>query len=72
MRKSGTVKFFNTQKGFGFITPDEGGNDVFVHVTAVEQSNLNSLDEGMRVSFETEPDKRGTGPKAVALELDQD
>lgn len=67
MRQTGTVKFFNQTKGFGFITPDQGGKDVFVHVTAVERSGIGSLDEGMRVSFETEPDKRGKGPKAVNL-----
>ena len=67
MRQTGTVKFFNASKGFGFITPDEGGSDVFVHVTAVEQSGLSSLNDGMRVSFDTEPDKRGKGPKAVDL-----
>lgn len=71
MRQNGTVKFFNQTKGFGFITPDQGGKDVFVHITAVERSNIPSLDEGMRVSFETEPDKRGKGPKAVNLELAQ-
>ena len=69
MRQSGTVKFFNQTKGFGFITPDQGGKDVFVHITAVERSGIGSLDEGMRVSFETEPDKRGKGPKAVDLQL---
>lgn len=69
MRQTGVVKFFNQSKGFGFITPDEGGKDVFVHVTAVEQSGIGVLDEGMRVSFETEPDKRGKGPKAVDLQL---
>ena len=69
MRQSGTVKFFNQSKGYGFITPDQGGKDVFVHVTAVERSGIGSLDEGMRVSFETEPDKRGKGPKAVNLQL---
>jgi cold shock protein len=68
MRQSGTVKFFNQTKGFGFITPDEGGKDVFVHITAVERSGIGPLDEGMRVSFETEPDKRGKGPKAVNLQ----
>lgn len=68
MRQQGTVKFFNAQKGYGFITPDEGGKDVFVHVTAVEHSGLGTLDEGMRISFETEPDKRGKGPKAINLE----
>ncbi len=72
MRQNGTVKFFNQTKGFGFITPDEGGKDVFVHVTAVERSGLGTLDEGMRVSFETEPDKRGKGPKAVDLQASAD
>ena len=65
---TGTVKWFNDAKGFGFITPDQGGKDVFVHITAVERSKIGTLDEGMRVSFETEPDKRGKGPKAVNLE----
>lgn len=69
MRQMGTVKFFNQTKGFGFITPDQGGKDVFVHVTAVERSGIGLLDEGMRVSFDTEPDKRGKGPKAVNLQL---
>lgn len=68
MRQTGTVKFFNTEKGFGFIRPDGGGSDVFVHVTAVERSGIGSLGEGMRVSYETEPDKRGKGPKAVQLQ----
>jgi CspA family cold shock protein len=68
MRQSGTVKFYNAQKGYGFIKPDDGGKDVFVHVTAVERSGISSLDEGMRISFETEPDKRGKGPKAVNLQ----
>ena len=68
MRQTGTVKFFNQTKGFGFITPDQGGKDVFVHITAVERSKIGTLDEGMRVSFETEPDKRGKDPKAVNLE----
>jgi CspA family cold shock protein len=68
MRQKGTVKFFNQSKGFGFITPDDGGKDVFVHITAVERSNVGPLMENMRVSFETEPDKRGKGPKAVNLQ----
>jgi CspA family cold shock protein len=68
MRQSGTVKFYNSQKGFGFIKPDDGGKDVFVHVTAVERAGINNLDEGMRISFEMEPDKRGKGPKAVNLQ----
>ena len=69
MRQTGTVKFFNQSKGFGFIKPDDGSTDVFVHVTAVENSRIAALDEGMRVSFETEPDKRGKGPKAINLQL---
>ena len=69
MRQTGTVKFFNQTKGFGFITPDQGGKDVFVHITAVERSNIGALDQGKRVSFETEPDNRGKGPKAVNLQL---
>jgi cold shock protein len=66
---TGTVKFFNTTKGFGFITPDDGGKDVFVHITAVQAAGLVGLNDGQRVSFETEPDTRGKGPKAVNLQL---
>ena len=62
---------FQLIQGFGFITPDQGGKDVFVHITAVERSGIGPLDEGMRVSFETEPDKRGKGPKAVNLQMAQ-
>ena len=61
----GTVKFFNTTKGFGFIAPEGGGKDVFVHATAVEQAGLRTLTEGQRVSFDVQPDTRG--PKAVNL-----
>jgi CspA family cold shock protein len=67
MRQNGTVKFFNASKGYGFITPDDGGKDIFVHVTAVESSGMGGLTDGMRISFETEPDKRGKGPKAAGL-----
>ena len=63
----GTVKFFNTSKGFGFISPEGGGKDVFVHVTAVQAAGLRGLNEGQRVSFDIEADKRG--PKAVNLKL---
>ena len=69
MRQNGTVKFFNQAKGYGFITPDDGGKDVFVHISAVEQSGLPSVEEGMKLSFETEPDRRGRGPQAVNLQL---
>lgn len=64
---TGTVKFFNTQKGYGFIQPDDGSKDVFVHITAVERAGLKSLNEGQRISFDVEPDKKGKGPKAVNL-----
>jgi CspA family cold shock protein len=64
---NGQVKFFNSTKGFGFIAPEDGGKDVFVHVSAVEAAGLRSLNEGQRVSFEVEADKRG--PKAVNLKL---
>ena len=55
----GTVKFFNTSKGFGFIAPEGGGKDVFVHATAVEAAGLRSLSEGQKVSFDIGPDARG-------------
>ena len=61
----GTVKFFNTSKGFGFISPEGGGKDVFVHASAVEGSGMRTLSEGQRVSFDIQPDARG--PKAVNL-----
>ena len=59
----GTVKFFNTQKGFGFIQPDDGSKDVFVHITAVERAGLRSLNEGQKVTFEigTERGKQAAG-----------
>jgi len=62
----GTVKFFNTNKGFGFISPEGGGKDVFVHATAVEMSGLSVLSEGQRVSFDIQPDPKGS--KAVNLQ----
>jgi CspA family cold shock protein len=62
----GTVKFFNATKGFGFISPEGGGKDVFVHVTTVEQSGMRSLNEGQRVSFDIQPDPKGS--KAVNLQ----
>ena len=62
---NGTVKFYNDQKGFGFIQPDDGGKDVFVHATALERAGLRSLSEGQKVSFDTAPDRR-TGKTAVA------
>ena len=67
MAQTGVVKFFNGERGYGFIQPDDGGRDVFVHITAVEQAGLKSLNEGQRISFDVEPDKKGKGPKAVNL-----
>ena len=55
----GTVKFFNTAKGFGFISPEGGGKDVFVHASALEASGMRSLNEGQKVSFDVVPDARG-------------
>ena len=69
MSTNGVVKFFNHSRGFGFITPDDGGKDVFVHITALEKSGLPALDEGAKVTFETEPDSRGKGPQAVNIQL---
>jgi len=56
---TGTVKWFDAKKGYGFIAPDDGGKDVFVHITAVTRAGLESLKQGQRVSFETVPDRRG-------------
>lgn len=67
MAMSGTVKFFNAEKGYGFIKPNDGGRDVFVHVSAVSQAGLATLAEGQMISFDVEPDKKGKGPKAVNL-----
>ena len=61
----GTVKFFNSTKGFGFIAPEGGGKDVFVHATAVESAGMRDLSEGQRVSFDIQPDAKGS--KAVNL-----
>ena len=61
---TGTVKWFNAQKGFGFIQPDNGGKDVFVHATALERAGLRGLNEGQKVSFDTAEDRR-TGKIAV-------
>jgi CspA family cold shock protein len=62
---TGIVKFYNVQKGFGFIQPDDGGKDVFVHATALERAGMTNLAEGQKVSFDTEIDSR-SGKTAVA------
>ncbi|HZD26916.1 MAG TPA: cold-shock protein [Alphaproteobacteria bacterium] len=56
---TGTVKWFNSVKGYGFITPDEGGKDAFVHISAVERAGLHSLNEGQRVSYDLQPGRNG-------------
>ncbi len=56
----GTVKFFNATKGFGFIAPEDGGKDVFVHASALEAAGMHSLSEGEKVSFDIQPDARGS------------
>ena len=63
----GTVKFFNTSKGFGFIAPEGGGKDVFVHASALEAAGIRSLNEGQKVQFDIQPDARGS--KAANIKL---
>ncbi|MGH6985240.1 MAG: cold-shock protein [Caulobacteraceae bacterium] len=66
--QTGTVKWFNGQKGFGFIQPDTGGNDVFVHISAVERAGMASLHEGQKLSFEVERDQRSGKMSAAQLQ----
>ena len=68
MAQSGTVKWYNPTKGYGFIVPEAGGNDVFVHVSAVQQAGLKELREGQKIAFETQ-DNRGR-PAAVNLQVE--
>ena len=63
----GTVKWFNSEKGFGFITPDEGGKDVFVHHSAITGSGYKALEEGQRVSFDVSPGQKGPQADNVAI-----
>ncbi len=69
MRQTGTLKFFNHDRGFGFITPSTGGKDIFVHITAFERSGLQVPAEGTALSYVAEEDRRGRGPQAAELEL---
>lgn len=64
----GTVKFYNETKGFGFIQPEEGGKDVFVHATALERNGMNGLSEGQKVNFETDIDPRSGKPAVSKIE----
>ena len=68
---SGTVKWFNTTKGFGFIQPNDGGGDVFVHISALEQAGLRGLNEGDRVAYELESDRRSGKTSAVNLRVER-
>ena len=63
----GTVKWFNATKGFGFIQPDDGGNDVFVHISAVERAGMSNLNEGQKLSYELTEDKRSGKTSADQL-----
>ncbi len=69
MRLNGTVKFYNATRGFGFIAPEGGDKDVFVHASALERSGMSSLQEGDKVSFELEDDNRGRGKQAAKIEM---
>ena len=64
---TGTVKFFKTDKGYGFITPEDGSRDVFVHVSAVQDSGLTTISEGQKLNFQIQEDARG--PKAIDLSV---
>ena len=66
---NGTVKFFNHAKGYGFIAPEDGSKDVFVHATALERSGVPSIDEGDKVTFEVEDDPRGRGKQVSKITL---
>lgn len=65
----GTVKWFNTEKGYGFIQPDNGERDVFVHISAVEQAGLRSLTEGQKIGFEVQADRRTGKASATMLQI---
>ena len=66
--RTGTVKFYNTQKGFGFIQPDDGGKDVFVHATAIQRAGMDGLVEGQKIGFEVETDRRSGKDAASNLQ----
>ncbi|MBQ0820796.1 cold-shock protein [Microvirga sp. HBU67558] len=66
---SGTVKWFNETKGYGFIQPDNGGKDVFVHISAVERAGLRSLKDGQKISYEVESDRRTGKESATNLQV---
>lgn len=69
MRRKGIIKFFNQSKGYGFVTPEDGGKDVFVHITAVQKGGIPELIEGTKISFDVLDDSKGRGPQAIDLQL---
>ncbi|MCW2309109.1 cold-shock protein [Rhodobium gokarnense] len=66
--QTGSVKWFNATKGYGFIQPDDGGNDVFVHISAVERAGMSTLNEGQKIGYEIEVDQRRGKSSAVNLQ----
>ena len=68
MRISGTLKFYNAAKGFGFVTPEDGSKDVFIHATALEKAGIHSLNEGYKITFTLEDDRKGRGKQAGQIE----
>ncbi len=71
MATNGTVKFFNHSRGFGFVAPEDGSKDVFIHATALEAAGISSIDEGDKITFDTEDDQRGRGKQATTVKLAQ-
>ena len=69
MSQTGTGKFFNMSKGFGFVEPEDGNKNVFVHISAVQNSGLHSLNEGDKVTFETEDDPKGRGKQIASIQI---
>ncbi len=69
MATNGTVKFFNHTRGYGFLAPEDGSKDVFVHITALEASGVSTLNEGDKVTFEVEDDPKGRGKQATSVAL---
>ncbi len=67
-RITGTVKFFNTSKGYGFVTPEDGSKDVFIHVTALESAGIHGLNEGDKITLVLEDDRQGKGKQAPQIE----
>ena len=68
-RITGTVKFFNTSKGYGFVSPEDGSKDVFVHASALESAGIHGLNEGDKITFVLEDDRKGQGKQAAQIEL---